>query len=280
MNVRRNGAFTLIELLVVVSIIALLVSILMPALSKARFQAQRVVCTTNINAQYKAFALFAAENEGRFPSHWDWTPMYVHSSYTGWPPAGTSMVRESLDSYVDNAEIMLCPALKNFGEVFRNASYVSFDLYGNKYCNWGGWEEEYAAVQEVHNFSYCWYANYRSAAGARPDFDYDGREGYAVNTPPWPDRMADCRADKAFISHGITYATQYGTGDWSHGGACTRAVSTIPGNLLFNEVTTSTETPVGYADSHVEMVQRSDIRERARILGAGAVYPTLTYIYY
>jgi prepilin-type N-terminal cleavage/methylation domain-containing protein/prepilin-type processing-associated H-X9-DG protein len=58
----RRRAFTLIELLVVVSIIALLVSILMPSLGKAREQARRVVCVTNCKTMGLAANLYADQS--------------------------------------------------------------------------------------------------------------------------------------------------------------------------------------------------------------------------
>jgi prepilin-type N-terminal cleavage/methylation domain-containing protein len=63
----RKG-FTLIELLVVVSIIALLVSILMPALGKARRQTRRVVCTARMTQYALATNLYVQDNGGYVPA--------------------------------------------------------------------------------------------------------------------------------------------------------------------------------------------------------------------
>ena len=59
--------FTLIELLVVISIIALLVSILLPALGKAREQAKDTVCKKNLNSIGYAFFYFSEDHDGKFP---------------------------------------------------------------------------------------------------------------------------------------------------------------------------------------------------------------------
>lgn len=56
--------FTLVELLVVISIIALLVSILLPALNKARDQAKLLLCKTNLRQQGIAFQTYALDNNG------------------------------------------------------------------------------------------------------------------------------------------------------------------------------------------------------------------------
>ena len=62
---KKNNGFTLIELLVVISIIALLISILMPALNKAREQATGSVCLGNQKALVLAWMMYADENDGR-----------------------------------------------------------------------------------------------------------------------------------------------------------------------------------------------------------------------
>lgn len=63
---RRLPAFTLIELLVVISIIALLISILLPSLSKARESAKKVVCGSGLANFGRGFALYADNSKGNF----------------------------------------------------------------------------------------------------------------------------------------------------------------------------------------------------------------------
>jgi len=78
---RRTHAFTLVELLVVIGIIAVLISILLPVLGKARAAAQTVACQSNIKQLLMASQMYSNEYGGALPAYdinvtWGWSDVW------------------------------------------------------------------------------------------------------------------------------------------------------------------------------------------------------------
>ena len=64
----RKKHFTLVELLIVIAILAILVSMLLPALQTARSSAKKIVCTNNLKQIGVATALYFGDNDTYYPT--------------------------------------------------------------------------------------------------------------------------------------------------------------------------------------------------------------------
>jgi len=152
---RTHKAFTLIELLVVISIIALLIAILLPALGRAREAAVTTQCLANIKQMNLAWYTYPSDNNGRLMSPETTNYQYqgsevqrlgelgerwVFTSGTGNSPE--SIRRGAMFDYMDdNLDAYMCPADDTASEYNRPKywSYTINLLLAGHNPGWSGW---------------------------------------------------------------------------------------------------------------------------------------------
>jgi prepilin-type N-terminal cleavage/methylation domain-containing protein/prepilin-type processing-associated H-X9-DG protein len=131
---RFQRAFTLVELLVVIGIISILISILLPALNRAREAARTVKCAANLRTVGQGLMTYAAESRGTYPAAYRYVGEIVDPGSGFQAPADAAQGYVHWSSYLFNAanqgvplEAFECPSIENGGLPPTNPAPDNFD---------------------------------------------------------------------------------------------------------------------------------------------------------
>jgi prepilin-type N-terminal cleavage/methylation domain-containing protein/prepilin-type processing-associated H-X9-DG protein len=189
---RLPSAFSLIELLVVISIIALLLSILMPSLARARAAALRLKCAHNLSQIHMALHLYLNANEDTFPCSQDPLP----GGYWLWMGRWRSFVEPYLGGKITekNPSVVVCPQDTTYNDSYEAFSYAySMTFYHSpeQIDQMNTVEDTYifarpSIPQRLSNVSKParkilageWFSNHFSAVGDQGWWSWRGRRNY------------------------------------------------------------------------------------------------------
>ncbi len=198
---RRRG-FTLIELLVVIAIIALLMGILMPALSRVKKQARSVACQALLKQWGTIWSMYCDENDGRFPEAGD----------LGWK-RGTWVIAFR-PQYRTRSKVLLCPSASKRRPT-GTASNVAYGDSTHTYIMGSGGIFDAREEASYGGNNWLYYGHGSGAIQGRPiRWNWKQKDvGQAFRIPVFADTM------------------------WRGGGPCYRTSETAAPSRGFNRIT-------------------------------------------
>lgn len=252
----RNRGFTLVELLVVISVISLLAGILLPALSKAREQARKLLGASNQRQIVSAASLYTEDNNHKYPEsvatlgdnllQWNWGEPTMLTGYNTRSPRMYRSMSAYLWHYIEDADTMFCPnAPQRY--IYLQDAWDAGDDWDNPQTQ---------PVKDPVKGTYCFYWNYtgyleernylfkgpRNAAGGSWQSNLLVSDYFGYDHFRNPNSYGSC---ERFPGASITEGTLLSSAYWSDKNSTGSRAPEI--NLQ-----------AGYTDGHVENFSTSD----------------------
>jgi prepilin-type N-terminal cleavage/methylation domain-containing protein/prepilin-type processing-associated H-X9-DG protein len=222
----RHRGFTLVELLVVIGIIALLMSILLPALNKARESARQVKCANNMRNIWYANVMYANENKDVLP-----IAPRIESQNIMNDNLAIVMVRVGVYDYDHGA---LWPYVSK-SRIAREAVFnCPTDLDAYRPVRWGSMQ---GTASYERNFTYSWNAQIRGSDSSSDN--YNKATGIRLGSIRMPGQKI-ILVEEQFPNDGVAF------------------IHTVDGDDLLTNRHLKRGNQ-GYADGHVEPVFPEDL---------------------
>jgi len=225
---------------VVISIIALLIAILLPALGAARDAAKQTQCLSNIKNLNGGLYSFATDSKGQYPRH-----------EADWPTDVRRTTRETEvhkglyeGGYITEGDVTICPLIAEYHQQAWYGNPDAFITAGSG--TFGGWSSGADNVTLAYGFL--------------SGFDNDyGEVTYLDDERPWPGNLEESYSDSALIAHRmIQNASNGNLYDEGHGGR--GRVSGAAGEELESD-----NNPVSRGDGSAVVNPNSEMQHRASV---------------
>ncbi len=276
MKAKKEGkfekGFTLIELLCAVFVISLLMSIMLPSISRVKRQARSIMNAQNQREVVCSAGMYGFDNDGRFPESvatmgrddfWNWTEPMMLIGDEQRTPANHRAMSEYLSGYLNDCDTVFCVNSPSRNQFLEDAWRAGDD-----------WDNpETYPVRDPLSGTFCFYWNYRGYLEGygypfRGPSDSAGRgSGLLISDyvgwNHWrsPDSFGSCeRLRSAKVTKGTAVSSDY----WS-----------VYTENVADEVNIEINPRAGWIDGHVESFSTAEaVKMRVSLMPDGSIpYP-------